>query len=59
MALLQDADPSRRLVDRTIRDTVLGECSTEQELAKRREEKSVQGAALVLPFRNCVLSSKR
>ena len=58
--MLCDApDRSRQLVHRPILDTVLGECSTEQEFAKRRDEKSLQGPASILPFHNCVLYQMR
>ena len=55
---LYDADWSRQLVHRSIRDTTLRKCSTEQDFAKRREEKSLQSPASVLPFHNCVLSKR-
>ena len=36
-------------------DAVIGKCSTEQQSASRREEKSFQGLTSALPPYNCVL----
>jgi hypothetical protein len=56
MTLFYDAGWSRQSVHRSTRDTILRECSTEQDLAKRRDEKSLRGLTPALPFHNCVLS---
>jgi len=55
---LYNVDWPRRLVHRSLRDAVLGECSTEQDFAKGREEKSLQGLTSIFPFHNCVLSMR-